>query len=214
MPKVSKEHRQARREQILEAALNCFARNGFHNTSMRDICKEAGLSAGAVYLHFRSKEKIMEAAFKMNQEIRAVRYEKAREADTATEAFRRLGDYFYNKLAEPVPDKAWQLWVQLVSEATRNPRVREDIRQGWDLFEKQMADLGRQGMERGELNGGLDFKIVGRLWAAVHDGLILQKIIDPKLNVRKYAEAFGTLIRDATSVASDKKNGRRRSDDG
>jgi AcrR family transcriptional regulator len=176
---------------------------------MRDILKEAGLSAGAVYLHFLSKEKIMEAAFKMNQEIRRVRYEKTREEDTTIGAFRKLGDYFYNKLSEPVPDKAWQLWVQLVSEATRNPRVRENIRQGWALFEKQIADLGHQGLERGELNGSLDFKVVGRLWAAVHDGLILQKIIDPKLNVRKYAEAFGALIRDAAYVVSDKKNERR-----
>lgn len=189
MPKVTKEHRQARREQILEAALTCFAQNGFHKTSMRDISKEARLSAGAVYLHFRSKEKIMEAAFKMNQEIRAVRYDKAREADSTRKTFRSLGDNFYRKLAEPVPDKTWQLWVQLVSEATRNPRVRKNIRQGWDLFEKQIADLGRQGMERGEMNSGLDFKVVGRLIAAIHDGRSCRKLsirIRTFGNVRKF----------------------------
>jgi len=59
MPKVTDAHRAARREQILTAAGNCFARKGFHATSMADVIGEAGLSAGAVYLYFRSKEEII-----------------------------------------------------------------------------------------------------------------------------------------------------------
>ena len=59
MPKVSDAHREQRREQILIAAWKCFARNGFHSTSMADVISEAGLSAGAVYLYFKSKEEII-----------------------------------------------------------------------------------------------------------------------------------------------------------
>jgi TetR/AcrR family transcriptional regulator, transcriptional repressor of aconitase len=59
VPKVSDAHREQRREQILIAAWKCFARNGFHSTSMADVISEAGLSAGAVYLYFRSKEEII-----------------------------------------------------------------------------------------------------------------------------------------------------------
>ena len=57
MPKVSDAHVEARRQQILEAASACFARQGFHQTSVQDICKEAGLSAGAVYRYFPGKER-------------------------------------------------------------------------------------------------------------------------------------------------------------
>ena len=56
MPKVTEEHLEARRTQILDAALACFSRNGFHQTTMHDICSEAGLSPGAVYRYFDSKE--------------------------------------------------------------------------------------------------------------------------------------------------------------
>lgn len=56
MPKVSDAHLEARREQILDAAEACFSREGFHQTSMQDICREAELSPGAVYRHFSSKE--------------------------------------------------------------------------------------------------------------------------------------------------------------
>ncbi|HEY9407971.1 MAG TPA: helix-turn-helix domain-containing protein, partial [Jiangellaceae bacterium] len=52
MPRVSEAHLAARRDQILQAAWTCFARDGFHATSMQDVFAEAGLSAGAVYRYF------------------------------------------------------------------------------------------------------------------------------------------------------------------
>ena len=61
MPRVSEEHVTARREQILEAARACFRRNGLHNTSMQDRIHEAGLSVGAVYRYFKSKDEIINA---------------------------------------------------------------------------------------------------------------------------------------------------------
>src|SRR6478609_2260637 len=62
MPKVSDAHRDARRDQITEAALRAFAAKGFQKTSMADIIAESGLSAGAIYLHFESKQQISVAA--------------------------------------------------------------------------------------------------------------------------------------------------------
>jgi AcrR family transcriptional regulator len=61
MAKISAEHAKARRRQILDAAHACFAREGFHRTSMQDIQREAELSAGALYVYFRSKDEIIEA---------------------------------------------------------------------------------------------------------------------------------------------------------
>ncbi|QGV81818.1 TetR/AcrR family transcriptional regulator [Streptomyces ficellus] len=61
MPRVSQHHLEARRRQILDGAARCFARNGFHATSMADVLGETGLSAGAVYRYFRGKEELIEA---------------------------------------------------------------------------------------------------------------------------------------------------------
>ncbi len=58
MPKVSDQHRASRRDQITAAALACFAEKGFQRTSMADIIAASGLSAGAIYLHFASKQQI------------------------------------------------------------------------------------------------------------------------------------------------------------
>src|SRR5580698_1667629 len=59
MPKVSQQYRDARRDQILNAARRCFLRDGFHGTSMQDLFAEAGLSSGAVYRYFASKDDLI-----------------------------------------------------------------------------------------------------------------------------------------------------------
>lgn len=61
MPRVTDEHRERRRQQILDAARRCFIRRGFHQTTMSDILGEAELSAGAVYGYFRGKDEIIAA---------------------------------------------------------------------------------------------------------------------------------------------------------
>jgi TetR/AcrR family transcriptional regulator, transcriptional repressor of aconitase len=61
MPKVSEEHLERRRRQILEAAGRCFARKGFQETSLQEIFRESGLSAGAVYRYFKSKDELVQA---------------------------------------------------------------------------------------------------------------------------------------------------------
>jgi TetR/AcrR family transcriptional regulator, transcriptional repressor of aconitase len=61
VPRVSDEYLEQRRQQILDAARRCFARQGFYETSMQDVFREAGLSAGAVYRYFKSKDELVRA---------------------------------------------------------------------------------------------------------------------------------------------------------
>src|SRR6187399_1898615 len=48
-----------RRDEILAAAQRCFVRSGFHQTSMQEICAEAGMSPGNLYRYFPSKESLI-----------------------------------------------------------------------------------------------------------------------------------------------------------
>ncbi|MBN9180063.1 MAG: TetR family transcriptional regulator, partial [Microbacterium sp.] len=58
MPKVSERYREARRDEIAQAALRCLERNGVRDTSIADIVAESGLSTGAIYSHFRNKAEL------------------------------------------------------------------------------------------------------------------------------------------------------------
>ena len=66
MPKVSEEYKKNRRSQIVETARECFIKHGYQKASMSDIIAATGLSAGAIYNHFSSKDEIILAAARMD----------------------------------------------------------------------------------------------------------------------------------------------------
>ena len=63
MPKITEEHREARRQQILDAARACVLEHGLEAASMEMIIARSGLSTGAVYRYFKGKDEIIGAAF-------------------------------------------------------------------------------------------------------------------------------------------------------
>ena len=68
MPKRDADHMNAQRERIIQATLVCIARKGVERTSIADIWKEAGLSAGALYVHFRNKSDLVAQCLRYSRE--------------------------------------------------------------------------------------------------------------------------------------------------
>jgi TetR/AcrR family transcriptional regulator, transcriptional repressor of aconitase len=119
MPRVTEEHLAARRRQILDAALACFSRRGFHQTSMQDIFDESGLSPGAVYRYFKSKEEIVEAIAMETLGGFAAAVESG-PPGAPSEVLARLFDAVD---AVPSRDQRMRLALQIWGEAVVNPRI-------------------------------------------------------------------------------------------
>jgi AcrR family transcriptional regulator len=194
MPKVSEAHLEARYRQILNAAVACFARNGFHETTMQDICQEAGLSPGALYRYFASKEEMVEASWRRDQQARADRFERALKQGDTVLVLDELMDIYAKRLSDPETQTDMRLWIQLLAEALRNPRVAEAIRNAWEDVLKRFENIIQRAQERGEASTNLDPGAVARLCLAIHDGLVLQRTIDPDMDIPKYAEAAKALF--------------------
>jgi len=123
MPKVSQQHRDARREQILAAARRAFLRDGFHATSMQDLFAEAGLSSGAVYSYFASKDDVIAAIAEQN--MRGV---TEMITDIATQhPVRPVGEVLAEIMemlrVRDAQDGLGKLTVIVWSEAVRNPAL-------------------------------------------------------------------------------------------
>lgn len=196
MPKVSDAHLETRRQQILEAARACFARRGFHKTTMRDICAAAALSPGAVYRYFASKEEIIEACSSRRQAARDTRFAAARQRGAGTiSILDALVDAYLARSEGPDTAQEASLAVQLWAEATRNPLLGDILRLNWDDLLERAAAIIVPAQRRGEINPDLDPRAVGRLFLAVHDGLELQKNIDTDLDVGQCAAVLKALYR-------------------
>src|SRR4030081_1151030 len=111
--------------QILDAAMICFAKRGFHEASMHDISAEAGISVGLVYRYFANKEAVISAmADRHKNQIQDV-LERARQAPTLLESLEIL---FTAHCCENSPKVLSAFVVDLYAEASRNPQVADLVR--------------------------------------------------------------------------------------
>lgn len=155
MPRVSEEHLTARREQILTAARVCFLRNGLHNTSMQDLIGEAGLSVGAVYRYFKSKNEIINAISQTVAGSLTVRLgEIAADDDlTLADALARVLDLVEEQVR---PGGNFPLAVQVWSEATLDPAIAAIVRERYLEMRKPFAVLAKRAVARGEVAADAD----------------------------------------------------------
>lgn len=159
MPKVSEEHAAARREQILSAAQRCFSRKGFHATSMNDVFAEAGLSAGAVYSYFKSKDEIIVA---MSE--RAVRMiVPFFDAVLAEEPVPSLEDVMlrYATRLEEVAAGAGSVAPQVWAEATHNPALVPAVTANLQRMRDFWTEIARREQAAGRLAPEADPVAVG-----------------------------------------------------
>jgi TetR/AcrR family fatty acid metabolism transcriptional regulator len=100
-------------QQIIDAAVRVFARNGFYNSRVSDIAREAGIASGTIYLYFKTKDEILVTLFreKMAAFVKALRTEIAREHDPEAKIRRLVRLHF--EVLEASPDMAEVVQVEL-----------------------------------------------------------------------------------------------------
>ena len=129
MPKLKPATQRARREHILDAAEICFARAGFHRTTMQDICKEALISPGALYVYFDSKEDLIAGLAERDRADFAERFAELSAAPDFMQSLSELGKHYF--VEEPAHKRTMCLEIGL--ESTRNPKRRRDLPLGRSL---------------------------------------------------------------------------------
>jgi AcrR family transcriptional regulator len=191
MPRVSDEYMTLRREEILEAAKVCFAREGFHAASMRDIYRECGLSPGAVYNHFASKEKI----------VRALGQERLREAQAQREALELIEDPIEalrllsaGTRKQLASEADLLLELQLAGEALRSESIGEVSRQAFDATLETVVGLIGRAQRTGHLDQSVDADALGRVLIGVFQGLIMQTAIGAPPDHERHIGALRTLL--------------------
>jgi AcrR family transcriptional regulator len=178
MPRVSDTYLAARREQILDAARRCFSRNGFHATSMQDVIAEAGLSVGAVYRYFKSKDELRLAVTETTVgaiagEVSAVAHHEP--PLPLAEAMARVVILVEPRVAEP--DSVARLAIQAWAEALRDPSFAEFAAKSYGTIRESLVTIARRAQEAGQLAPDADPVAVGAVLFAVVPGYVLQRTL-------------------------------------
>src|SRR5438445_3755445 len=166
-----------RRSQILDAALVCFAKRGFHQTSMHDISAEAGISVGLIYRYFENKEAVISAmADRHKKEIQNV-LERARQAPTLLESLEIL---FTAHCCENEPRVTSAFVVDLYAEAARNPGIADLVRDVLQTAMDGVTDLIARSPEAKNAAHGLAPSEQAELIFAVARGMLMRDVLQPR----------------------------------
>lgn len=201
MPKVTDAHRQARRQQILMAAFTCFGREGFHGTTMQNICDEADLSPGAVYNYFDGKADLIRAISDESRNSLDALVDSVDERQPAPQVLAALVEQL-GAFAEQPGDAAaggHRVRVRLWGEALSADKVRTVLEQNQADFVETIAAIIRQGQTNGTFAPDVDPEALARAILAFHQGMVLQKAISPDTSVQPAFEEFRALLRDTAS---------------
>ena len=195
MPKVSKEYLDSRRSEILEAALVCFSRDGFHRTTMQDIVRQSGLSPGAIYNYFKSKEEIIEAVANERQLTEKRLVMDAVEEGGAAGVLERLRDAFLDELDSPKERRRRRVSVQLWAEAQRNPGIRRIVQRSFEEPRKLISEVLASAQMRGEIAKCFDSDALASFLIATFHGLVLQREWDDRFTAEPHKMLLNALLR-------------------
>jgi TetR/AcrR family transcriptional regulator, repressor for uid operon len=190
MPKLKPDTQRARREHILDAAEQCFAREGFHATTMQDICKEAAVSPGALYVYFTSKEALIEGICERDRAEFQARFSDLTGSQDFFAALSAIGEKYF--VEEPVHKR--RMCVEIGMESTRNPRVGAIFRSVDDFVHDSFQDLFQRLKDEGRIAPALDIPALAKAFCIVGDGMFWRRAIDPAFDGKVMIPAMVALI--------------------
>lgn len=143
MPAAPTDRAQARRQQVLEAAAECFRRRGFHAASMAEIAKTAGMSPGHIYNLFENKDDIIAAIVEQDCADLMSRIAQLQQEGDVLQAMLAETERAIDESAQ-VADAALDL--EVLAEASRNPRLADVVHRTQAMVHEMGLALVRQSL--------------------------------------------------------------------
>jgi len=202
-PKMPPEHRDLRRQQILEAAWECFAEKGYQETTIRVIAERMNLSTGIIYSYFKGKDDLLEAIHTCSMDGKKKLADKIRQKDTAKEAIDELFSQF---LSYPMKElrKGVQADLRSWSEAVKRKNFRKLFISQYNYLQKIITQSVREGVENGEFKSDFDLHAYVSFIGALLLGLEVQLALINKTADVRYFEGIKEIL--FSDVWQDKKD--------
>lgn len=192
------------RNRILQSAMVCFSRYGYASCGVADICNEAGVSKGAFYHHFSSKQEVFVELIHhwlatVDAKLQLARSDHL-DVPVALLQMSGLVDQVIQQASDSLP-AFLEIWLQ----ASREPEVRDTLVTPYGRFQSFFADVIRSGIERGSFEE-MDASLSASALLSLAVGLLLQSLLAPEKHdwAQVSREGFRIFIRGMSrSVSND-----------
>lgn len=189
---TSAEQGEATRRAIVDAAVALIGELGWGQVTTRAIAARAGVPHGAVAYHFNGKAELLrEAATAATERMLAAPIAMARQADSVAGLVEGTIGWY---AAGGITDPSVALLLEVTREAVRDDALRESFSAMLRDFRASLADLVVRDQERGAVPAEASSAGTATVIAALLDGLLLHRVLDPQLDVEAAASAVRTLL--------------------
>lgn len=184
--------REEKRRRILEAAEGCFARRGFHATSMAEICEAAGMSAGNLYRYFPSKEAMIAALVDAEREATAALFRTVEDTDDPLAAITALLARFLTLTTDAAGHR---LWLEILSEGARNPQVQAVLDRSDAEVRPALAHLVGRAAALGQADPAIDGDQAAVWLLMLIDGFSARVVTDPRFDIAAGIAVLPGMVR-------------------
>lgn len=187
---MEKKDREVRKKEILCAALKCFSKKGYHDTTMEDIVQEAGLSKGAIYWYFKNKRELFLALIKQHLQEEGVLWEEVlKEHKSISDLLKKFGRLFLKSHLED--EKIGPFFAEFAAEAYRDEKIRKGILKSYEHTKDRFREIFDRFIKEGGMIKDIDSESLVFIIFAVMNRLIEGYwIIGKKLSYEKIWNTF------------------------
>lgn len=183
-------------ERLLNAAMKLFVKKGYKGSSVAEITKEAGLTRGALYCHFETKEHLAREIIKLFEEkyLNSMMNYVEKEGKDALDKFQKMMR-FNVWFAGEHPDLCLFMTVisaEMVGSRNRLEPYLKSVYRKWSEF---IAGILKDGRRAGEFKREIDPQMMAWVIIGVHDGVLLQKEMNREtIDLQAYTKQFRNLV--------------------
>ncbi|MDZ7261211.1 MAG: TetR family transcriptional regulator [candidate division KSB1 bacterium] len=182
-----------KRQKIIQAAIKVFAKNGFYNSKISEIAKEAEVADGTIYLYFKNKDDILLSLFEeeMGKIIETIKEEIAK-GQSAQEKIRNFARFHLN-LVETQPELATVIQVELRQS---NKFMREYPGTKFKEYLDVIASIIEEGQKAGELRSDIHPGIAKRVFFGALDEIATDWVLakNKKYRLSQSAEQISEIF--------------------
>ena len=192
MPKLSQKEMEARRREIIAAAGRCFARKGIQATTMREIFTEAGMSAGAVYNYFKTKDDLIAAGIRDSTDENVAALRGATDAEGRALGFRELIEMFLLDLDASRRDGRARATPMIHAEVSVKPdllKMFQEGRQNIRIAAREKVLQMRPGLTEAQAATLVDFVFL------LYQGMVTEAALDEPTNIDGMREVIDLVLR-------------------
>jgi len=178
-----------RREEVLAATCEVIREVGFRHVRIADVAERIGTSTGIIHYYFRTKDELLQAAFRYMLDKARARSLAA--LDGVSDPVERLYAVVDVNLPTPSDSRDWPIWINLWAESLRDPEIRKLNGTSYSRWISLVQGIVEDGQDRGAFKH-LDAREFSTQLLAMIDGLVIQAVISGRPGS---ARALRTIVR-------------------